>query len=649
MKKLFAIGLAAALSLTLLAGCGGNNNTSNSAPEIVGVPLEAQGMVGEEWNALEGVTATDKEDGDLTAKITLSAQGLTFTNGKTTPTAASVNGYEVKYSVTDSNGKTTEEFCTFKVKAGAGELENVFTADFTTPTAADADAHYWKTVIDGPEATATLKEGAYVFDVTDLKDAGDDKLMLTRHFGDLTAGEYQFVVWARSSVNTKINLNALLDSADAKTDSWDGRNLGKGDEDNYDSADAPHGLYGAQVETTVKPITLEFSLTEKKINKEKVGILFRICLGGNGNPAQFKSSIEKIAIYKTTGTRREESLFANDFSAASDTQVFVRPDGGAQATAAVENGEAKINVAKYPDAGTVWQLKADVALGAVKIEKGVTYRLKFDITAANAQDAEVVIENGSNNDRAAFLGKLALEAGEKQSPDYTFSLGDADKTIESDAMLRLQIGTPSANVTTNTLTIDNVQLLKITGNQKTDRVAQDKFVLFGEDSSNKTNTKYPYAVYNGSDDKLSNKGVGTAYIEDGKLVYEIHEGSTEGGQNKLVIGYWDNPISLPENAYYVVSFKVKASAAIGMDVCLHDMDCGDNWDNGLLFRRASWMEEGNYQIGTTETTVEFMTDVVRKDSKCELILEFGSAALAKLSGVTIEISEIKIGARKIVG
>ena len=93
MKKIFAIALAAMLSLGLFVGCGdtessgsgnnNNNNTKNTKPTISGVQASATVMAGEEFDALAGVTATDKEDGDLTGKITVSANGLTFTDGKT--------------------------------------------------------------------------------------------------------------------------------------------------------------------------------------------------------------------------------------------------------------------------------------------------------------------------------------------------------------------------------------------------------------------------------------------------------------------------------------------------------------------------------------------------------------------------------------
>ena len=76
----------------------------NSAPEINGIANRTL-KVGEAFDPMAGVTATDKEDGDLTSKISVSGPVDTSTPGS----------YKVNYSVTDSKNKTVTKQITITV------------------------------------------------------------------------------------------------------------------------------------------------------------------------------------------------------------------------------------------------------------------------------------------------------------------------------------------------------------------------------------------------------------------------------------------------------------------------------------------------------------------------------------------------------
>ena len=83
-RKIWAALVSAVLLLSLVA-CGSGDNTQ---PEITGVQDQTI-KAGEEFDALAGVTATDAQDGDVTAKIVVEATPeLTFKNGKVTPEKA---------------------------------------------------------------------------------------------------------------------------------------------------------------------------------------------------------------------------------------------------------------------------------------------------------------------------------------------------------------------------------------------------------------------------------------------------------------------------------------------------------------------------------------------------------------------------------
>ena len=61
---------------------------------------------GEDYNLLQGISAYDKEDGDLTHKIKIDGDVDTTKSGT----------YEVKYKVTDSDGAQKTSIRNIKVK-----------------------------------------------------------------------------------------------------------------------------------------------------------------------------------------------------------------------------------------------------------------------------------------------------------------------------------------------------------------------------------------------------------------------------------------------------------------------------------------------------------------------------------------------------
>lgn len=133
MQKIWAALMSAALLLSL-AACGSGDNTQ---PEISGVQDQTI-KAGEEFDALAGVTASDAQDGDVTAKIVVEATPeLTFKNGKATPEKA--GDYELTYSVTDKGGLTAEAYATLTVTKQTGDA--VVYKEFDFSAAKPADGH----------------------------------------------------------------------------------------------------------------------------------------------------------------------------------------------------------------------------------------------------------------------------------------------------------------------------------------------------------------------------------------------------------------------------------------------------------------------------------------------------------------------------
>lgn len=103
MRKIKFIG--GLLLPLVLAGCSNNTVTANSAPSVVGVK-DFQCVVNSTVDFLDGVTALDKEDGDITPKmkITITPE-VEVNNGYAT--FSKPGEYDVLYSITDSEGRTS--------------------------------------------------------------------------------------------------------------------------------------------------------------------------------------------------------------------------------------------------------------------------------------------------------------------------------------------------------------------------------------------------------------------------------------------------------------------------------------------------------------------------------------------------------------
>ncbi|MBC2370357.1 DUF5011 domain-containing protein, partial [Listeria booriae] len=84
--------------------------------------------VGDAFNPMEGVTATDKEDGDITGSVRVEGEVDTSTAGT----------YAVKYSVTDSANHTTEKTINVTVKEKASNESPVINASDKEITVGDA-------------------------------------------------------------------------------------------------------------------------------------------------------------------------------------------------------------------------------------------------------------------------------------------------------------------------------------------------------------------------------------------------------------------------------------------------------------------------------------------------------------------------------
>ena len=121
MKKLLFLFLVTIFAFSLSACQPKETPGGNVIPSISGVVAEVDIDLGQSFDALDGVTASDEEDGDLTDSIVVtSIPALTFTDGVATP--VDTGDYYITYTITDSDGAEVEEYTTLIVNEVVGGM-----------------------------------------------------------------------------------------------------------------------------------------------------------------------------------------------------------------------------------------------------------------------------------------------------------------------------------------------------------------------------------------------------------------------------------------------------------------------------------------------------------------------------------------------
>ena len=601
MRKVLAMLLAVAMLLSL-AACGPKGE--NTAPQITGVKyLTVQAE--SEIDVLAGITATDAEDGDLTSMITVeSTPVLTFKNGKATPEKA--GNYELTYTVTDKNGQSVSEYATLVVTKKTADA--VVYQEFDFDTNHNVDANGWEAhVAEGVAATGELKQGAFVFDITN-PGAGDGDIKLALPGFAVKAADYKIKVWAKSTAKTYAHILARDENADG----W--ATFG--------------GAFNVVIDETVKPLELNFTVSGDG-SAELLIHLGKITPNPDNaadtTPENFTVTIDKIEIYEVTGTEVKNPVYTNDFASSIDG-IVVSAGDGASANVAADNGAAKVTIDSYHNGGGVWSIKTDLALPENAIEAGVKYYFSFKINAANGQTGECLVESASQEwANRVYFGSLNATAGEDVIVSGVFT---AEQAI-ADPVIRLQIGNPGDGVTSNVIVIDDVVFGKLEGDKETNKTIH-KFHPFGAGTANGTNPHFPWGTFNGTDED-NEQGVGTIWMENGSLFYRIDQGGVTDWHNKLYCGYGENPLVLKADSYYTVEIVAKASKNVSCSFFLNPLG---SWEPRLSEGLDITTEEQTFTFTTTDTLVT--------DMNFEMLFQFGSEATAALGEVTIEFVSITI-------
>ena len=614
MKKRIGLILIALVLALCLTSCSSPKEpepaaapapAENTAPAITGVADQTV-EAGSEVDLLAGVSAADAEDGDLTGMITIdSTPSLAFKNGKATPETA--GDYELVFSVTDQGGETAEAYATLTVTKKKSEEKVYKTFDFST--AEVTDNHGWEAKInqDVAEATAELKDGAYVIEIKNPGD-GDGAVQLAKAGYPLKAADYRIRIWAKSTKKTYAHILARNEQAEG----WE--TFG--------------GAFNVEIGPKVTPLELNFT-SPGEGSAELLFNLGKITPNPDNaedtTPEDFTVTIDKIELYEISGEETQVPAYTADFAAGEG--VTAEAGEGAAAGAAFEDGKAVVTIDAYPGSeGGVWSIKANILLGDTKIEQGKKYWYSFKLTAANGQGGEALVESAEKGweCRANFNG-FSAGAGEETVITSMFT---AEADVE-DPVIRLQIGNPPEGVTSNSIVISDVVFGTVEGDKETHKTI-DAFMPFGSKTANGANPETPWETYNGTDED-NEHGVGTIWTKDGSFFYRIDDGGTVDWHNKLICGIGGNPLTLASDSYYTVEITAKASQPVSCGVFLNPMG---GWDPRFSEGMDLTTEFQTFRFSTTDI---FITDM-----DFELLFQFGSEALSNMDEVTVEIQNMTI-------
>ena len=593
LKKVLAAVLCLAMILSLSA-CGGNGAPSgdNTAPEITGVFDQAV-EAGTEFDALAGVAASDKEDGDISGKIVITSMpDLSFSNGKVT--VMDPGNYELTYTVTDKGGLETKAYATLTVTRQTGEAVVYQDFDFS---GGEADAHGWEAVIgESAEATGELKQGAFVFEIANPGE-GDGDVQLSKAGFELEAGDYRVKVWAKSSAPTYAHLIARDENAEG----WE--TFG--------------AVWNARIDENIAPIELFFT-SEGEGSAELRLHLGKITPNPDNaedtTPENFTVTIDKIELYKITGEEHEVEVLSSDLTAADAVTV----EAGDGAAASFDGGV--VTIENYPTEGGVWSIKANIGLGGETIANGTKYFYRFTVNAENGVSGEALVESLSlyHEARVNFNG-LNAAPGEDVVVSAVFT---ADRDI-SDPVIRLQIGNAPEGAASNKITVKDLVFGTVEGDKETVKTIDSFSVPFSGEA-------YSWGTFNATDED-NERGVGSIWTENGSLFYRIDQGGVTDWHNKLYLN-----LTLPADSYFTVQITGKASKPVS---CGFFLNPSGSWDPRVSEGIDFTTEEQTFSFDTTDTLI--------LDMPFEMLFQFGSADLAEMGDVTIEISNITILQRSV--
>ena len=454
MKKFAAI-LSLVLCLAFFAACG--EIEENTKPVISGFADTYTVKAGEEFDALQGVSAFDKEDGDLTDKIVVSSMPeVEFRGGKAV--FSQEGSYDIIYSVTDSGKLKTEEFAALTVTA-ADAVETLYhTFDFSKSSAEIGRGGWDVTLAGAGAATVNLREGLLYADVT-AGGAGAGEVILQKT---------DFAVEAGASYDVRLYLGATA---------------------NLNVLTAVQNADGVNVDTTFRSVELTDSvqIVTMTFKADTTADNMKIVVYMGGGAGAYGVYLEKAEIYSSTGVENLTEVYKQGFSDAAVMNGVANTAFDEVSVLSLSEGKLKVEIPNYPEnREEVWLRSFSVATD-LDLKEGSSYRVTASVTATAAQTYYINYENAelAFESRAGQNGGTWAVGGNALSVDFT-----ASKDLEN-MSFHFQLGKAPAETASNVITIDDLKVEEITSVPDTVKETT-RFMPYGENTG--------YDVFNGSDD-----------------------------------------------------------------------------------------------------------------------------------------------------
>lgn len=549
MKKLF-LALLVTFSVLVVSGCKSTPpvEEENTAPVISGVQAQVDIDLGDSWNALDGITADDTEDGDLTSLVEVtSIPALTFTDGVTTP--AETGDYYITYTVIDSEGELVESYTTLTVNAVVGEKVEFIDFLFTE---GEADLNGFEVGFnETATGTSVAEKGALTINVTDNGDADWHVKLFKTGIMIEKGNTYEFKI--RMKASETIKLHYIINNAEA---GW-----------------APlGGQWNMEVGTDYADYSIEFLASTDSANVE-----FLVQMGGDNfdgftNPGTFSVMVDSIAI-TSTPTMIEEELYSDDYSTIDKGVFEVGIGETAVGTNVIEDGYLKINLTANGDSD--WHAK--VFKSGIQIEQGATYTFTVNMKASETVKMHYIINNAAAG-WAPFTGQWNMEVG-TDFANYTLEFIAGENSDNTEFLL--QFGGDSFDGFTNpeawNLTIDSINIVKGTAATVETVVVSDDF----EDNLT---------------DGWSERGVeshsATISNVNSKLQFQIDSYPVDNNPWEMDL-YLATDYDLVSGNMYKVVFDYTTTNDQFYELCFEDMNM--DWQIRAGFKNGTFSGEGTLE------------------------------------------------------